>query len=127
MSGSTMKHRLSRRQWLLRISAGGAGLLTALERREAHLFGMEDEREDRARIARETFDFILRCRRQDGSYAPSPDPNYGGESDTKLSDLAAVTYAAVLAKTMGWKLPDPKRSAQFIARHQRDDGRFLNL
>ena len=63
----------------------------------------------------------------DGSYAPSPDPGYAGESDTKLSDLAAVTYAAVLAKTMGWKLPEPKRSAQFIARHQRQDGRFVNL
>ena len=75
---------------------------------------------------RQTFEFILRCRRDDGSYAPSPDTGYAGESDTKLSDLAAVTYAAVLAKTMGWELPEPKRSAQFIARHQREDGRFVN-
>ena len=65
--------------------------------------------------------------RKDGSYAPSPDPGYGGNSDTKLSDLAGVTYAAVLAKTMGWQLPEPKRSAKFVSSHQREDGRFLNL
>jgi hypothetical protein len=117
---------LNRREWLLRTSVGGAGFLTALERREAPSFGAENEGQDRAKLARETFEFILRCRREDGSYAPSPDPRYGGESDTRLSDLAAVTYAAVLAKTMGWTLPEPKRSAQFIARHQRENGRFVN-
>jgi geranylgeranyl transferase type-2 subunit beta len=82
---------------------------------------------DGERIAREAFDFIVRCRRDDGGYAASPDPGYGGESDTKLSDLAGVTYAAALAGTMGWKLPDPQRSIAFILRHQQSDGHFVNL
>src|SRR5437764_15293329 len=102
MRGSTMKPLLNRRQWLVQTSVGGAGFLTALERREVRSFGMESGGEDRTKLARETFEFILRCRREDGSYAPAPDPGYDGESDTKLSDLAAVTYASVLAKTMGW-------------------------
>jgi geranylgeranyl transferase type-2 subunit beta len=41
--------------------------------------------------------------------------------------LAAVTYAATLAKTMGWRLPHPERSIQFIERHQQPDGSFINL
>jgi geranylgeranyl transferase type-2 subunit beta len=75
----------------------------------------------------QTFDFIRRCARPDGGYAPSPDPDYPGNSDTKLSDLAAVTYAATLAKTMGWTLPKPERSIAFIQRHQQNDGSFINL
>src|SRR4051812_42613541 len=55
-------------------------------------------------------DFLVRCRKDDCGYAPSPDPTYAGESDTKLSDLAAVTYAAVLARTMGKALPHADRS-----------------
>jgi Prenyltransferase and squalene oxidase repeat len=82
---------------------------------------------DGERLARETWDFVLRCRRDDGGYAPSPDPQYAGESDTRLSDLAAVTYAAVLARTLGRELPQPGRSAEFVRRHQRPDGRFVNL
>jgi geranylgeranyl transferase type-2 subunit beta len=82
---------------------------------------------DGERMARETREFIVRCRRDDGGYAPSPDSKYAGESDTKFSDLAAVTYAAVLARTMGWDLPEPRKSVDFIRRHQRPDGRFVNL
>jgi geranylgeranyl transferase type-2 subunit beta len=82
---------------------------------------------DGERLARETLEFIVGCRRADGGYAAAPDPAYAGRSDTSLSDLAAVTYAAVLARTMDWKLPDPKRSVGFIAGHQKPDGRFVNL
>jgi hypothetical protein len=110
----------TRRAWLARAvlstSALAAGRVVA---REAP--GRGDDPGDRA------FDFILRCRLDDGGYAPSPDPAYAGESDTKLSDLAAVTYAAVLARTLGRKLPDPGRSVEFVHRHQRPDGRFVNL
>ena len=59
-------------------------------------------------LADETLAFIRRCVRADGGYDPSPDPAYEGNSDTKLSDLAAVTYAATLARTMGWQLPHPE-------------------
>jgi len=78
------------------------------------------------RLAAETLAFIRRCGRDDGGYAPSPDPAYPGDSDTGLSDLAAVTYAATLAKTMGWELPHPDKSVAFIQRHQQPDGSFVN-
>jgi geranylgeranyl transferase type-2 subunit beta len=80
-----------------------------------------------AKVADETLAFIRRCAREDGGYAPSPDPKYQGDSDTGLSDQAAVTYAAVLAKTMGWKLPHEDKSIEFIHRHQQKDGSFGNL
>jgi geranylgeranyl transferase type-2 subunit beta len=80
-----------------------------------------------SRVAKETLAFIRRCARRDGGYAPSPDPTYPGNSDTGASDLAAVTYAATLAKTMGWRLPHPQRSIDFLQRHQQADGSFLNL
>ena len=98
----------SRRDWLTRTAAAGATVLTGLDPAARECLAVSAE-PDGERIAREAFDFIVRCRRDDGGYAASPDPGYGGESDTKLSDLAGVTYAAALAGTMGWKLPDPQR------------------
>ena len=77
-------------------------------------------------LAEDTFDFMRRCLRDDGSYSPSPDPQYAGNSDTRASDLAAVTYAATLAKTLGWILPKMDRSADFVQSHQRKDGSFAN-
>src|SRR5207247_6739894 len=68
-------------------------------------------------LAGETLAFIRRCVRADGGYDPSPDPAYEGNSDTKLSDLAAVTYAATLAKTMRTQLPHPDRSINIIQQH----------
>ncbi|HEY3320840.1 MAG TPA: prenyltransferase/squalene oxidase repeat-containing protein [Planctomycetota bacterium] len=82
---------------------------------------------DGQKIKDDTFAFIRKCVREDGGYAPSPDPKYLGNSDTGLSDLAAVTYAATLAKTVGWELPDAKKSAEFVHKHQQPDGRFVNL
>jgi geranylgeranyl transferase type-2 subunit beta len=112
--------------WLGRIALGSGAALAGLGGgNQPGPAGAADE--DGERVVREAWDFILRCRRADGGYAPSPDPRYGGESDTKLSDLAAVTYAAVLARTLGRELPDPGRSVAFLRRHQRPDGRFVNL
>src|SRR5690349_1415585 len=88
----------TRRQWL----NCAAWTTSALCAGVAGFVSPDSSAEDKAdnRLERETFDFIERCRLLDGSYAPSPDPSYRGESDTKFSDLAAVTYAAVLAKTV---------------------------
>lgn len=80
-----------------------------------------------SQVKNETFQFIVRCHREDGGYWPSPDPKYRGFADTAVSDLAAVTYAATLAKSEGWDLPDKERSAEFVQRHQRPDGVFVNL
>jgi hypothetical protein len=88
--------------------------------------GTEAETPDFARIASGTFAFLLRCRRDDGGYRASPDPDYLGHSDTRASDLAAVTYAATLAKTMDRELPSPEQSADYIRRRQRGDGSFAN-
>jgi len=82
---------------------------------------------DSSQIAARTLNFIRQCARDDGGYAPSPDTSYPGNSDTGLSDLAAVTYAAVLAATMGWALPHPEKSVAFVQMHQQKDGRFVNL
>ncbi len=82
---------------------------------------------DGNKVKNEAFRFIEKCARDDGGYAPSPDPHYPGDSDTGESDLAAVTYAATLAKTLGWKLPHAERSVDFIQRHQQPNGVFTNF
>lgn len=81
---------------------------------------------DWRKVRRETFAFIGKCLRRDGGCAPSPDPGYRGNSDTALSDLAGVTYAATLAKACGVKLPRVGRSVAFIRKHQQSDGSFVN-
>ena len=120
-----MRHQCTRRAWMGRAawtsiaalaSAGGCGRSGTSEVEQTEENGLE----------RETFDFIDHCRREDGGYAPSPDPAYAGNSDTKLSDLAAVTYAAVLAKSLGRELPHADRSAAFLHQHQQPDGSFIN-
>ncbi len=77
-------------------------------------------------LAEETLDFMGRCLRDDGGYSPSPDPQYAGNSDTSSSDLAAVTYAATIAKTLGWNLPKMDKSVEFVSSHQQKDGSFAN-
>ena len=81
---------------------------------------------DGRKIKNTTFQFIENCARQDGGYSPSPDPRYKGSSDTAESDLAAVTYAATLAKPEGRTLLDRENSVEFIQRHQQPDGVFVN-
>jgi geranylgeranyl transferase type-2 subunit beta len=109
------------RRLLLRGAAGGlAGMaLSALGRPAVAIA-------EPASLAEETFHFVERCARADGGYDPSPDPKYKGNSDTSLSDLAGVTYAATLAKTMGWQLPRPHRSKEFIHQRQQPDGAFVS-
>lgn len=115
----------NRRDWMGRV-AQVAGLMS-IGAGARHAAATAPPAVDGARLARGTREFIVRCHCDDGSYSPSPDPKYAGESDTEFSDLAAVTYAAVLARTMGWDLPEPRKSVDFIRRHQRPDGRFVNL
>jgi hypothetical protein len=120
-----MKQQYTRREWL-HYTAWGASAALAAEGCGPPATPNPEKAAD-GRLEHDTFDFIERCRREDGGYAPSPDPEYEGESDTKLSDLAAVTYAAVLAKTVGRELPEVERSADFIHRRQQADGGFLHV
>ncbi len=123
-----MTIRLTRREWLSRVSLT-AGLLAA-----GGCVNAPPPSEPSAKpppppddpLTRETLDFIARCAREDGGYAPSPDPDYAGNSDTSASDLAAVTYAAVLARTVGAELPHKERSVAFVQQHQQPDGTFAN-
>ena len=71
--------------------------------------------------------FYARTARQDGSFSPGIDPAYGGMSDSAYSDLAAVTYAVVLHKTFGWKLPHDEETANFLLSRQQPNGDFVNV
>ena len=118
---SLFQHRrISRRQLLA--GAGAAAIAGPCWWRVARGDSTESNE-----ISSRTLKFIRQCAREDGGYGASPDPSYPGNSDTALSDLAAVTYAAVLATTMEWQLPHPDKSVAFIQRHQQKDGRFVNL
>lgn len=63
----------------------------------------------------------------DGSFRPGIDPDYQGFSDTGYSDLAAITYAVVLHKTFGWKLPHEDKTLELLLARQRSDGSFVNV
>ena len=113
----------SRREALKLSLACSVGWPAACRREDA---GTETGEPDFRLIASETLEFLIRCRREDGGYRASPDPEYPGNSDTRASDLAAVTYAATLAKSMDWELPAVERSVDYIQQRQRADGSFAN-
>jgi geranylgeranyl transferase type-2 subunit beta len=120
-----MRQQFTRRAWLGYAARTSVATLAAASGcRRPDSPAAEEATENR--LEHETFDFIDRCRREDGGYAPSPDPAYPGNSDTKLSDLAAVTYAAVLAKSLGRELQQTDRSAAFFHQRQQPDGSFIN-
>src|SRR5262245_57095766 len=72
-------------------------------------------------------DFYRKTARPDGSFQPGIDPEYRGMSDAAYSDLAAVTYAVVVHKTFGWKLPDEQKTAAFLLSRQKPSGEFFNV
>jgi geranylgeranyl transferase type-2 subunit beta len=103
-----------------------AGSCTPLDA-AGKLAGRSSSELDGSRLKNETFKFIQSCAREDGGYSPSPDRLYSGNSDTAVSDLAAVTYAATLANPEGWELSHRERSSEFIQLHQQPDGVFVNF
>src|SRR5262249_30668449 len=72
-------------------------------------------------------DFYAKTARPNGSFAPGTDPDYLGMSDSAYSDLAPVTYAVVLHRTFGWKLPQEEQTAKFLLERQKPDGAFVNV
>jgi geranylgeranyl transferase type-2 subunit beta len=71
--------------------------------------------------------FFQKTARPDGSFQPGIDPTYEGLSDSAYSDLAPVTYAVVLHKTFGWRLPDEARTGKFLLSRQQKDSAFYNV
>src|SRR6266478_432263 len=66
--------------------------------------------------------FFEKTAREDGSFQPGVDPEYEGISDSAYSDLAPATYAVILHKTFGWKLPHEEKTRDFFLSRQPDDG-----
>src|SRR5262245_45358231 len=71
--------------------------------------------------------FYAKTSRPDGSFTPGVDPDYRGMSDSAYSDLAAVTYAIVLHKTFGWKLPHEDATRRLLLSRQLANGDFFNV
>jgi geranylgeranyl transferase type-2 subunit beta len=72
-------------------------------------------------------DFYTNTAKDDGSFRPGVDPDYEGMSDSAASDLAPVTYAVIIHKTFGWKLPGEHRTIAFLQGRQQADGAFVNV
>lgn len=72
-------------------------------------------------------DFYAKTARPDGSFRPGVDSKYLGMSDSAYSDLAAVTYACTIHKTFGWRLPDEKKTIEFLLSRQKQSGEFVNV
>jgi geranylgeranyl transferase type-2 subunit beta len=72
-------------------------------------------------------DFYRRTANDDGSFRPGIDPAYEGMADSAASDLAPVTYAVIIHKTFGWKLPAEERTVSFLRGRQQTDGAFINI
>jgi geranylgeranyl transferase type-2 subunit beta len=79
------------------------------------------------RVLKDLHEFCARTANRDGSFRPGIDPKYEGMADSAASDLAPVTYAVIVHKTFGWKLPDEKRTIQFLLERQQNDGAFFNV
>ncbi|MCI0685323.1 MAG: terpene cyclase/mutase family protein [Gemmataceae bacterium] len=71
-------------------------------------------------------DFYAKTARADGAFAPGVDPDYQGISDSAASDLAPPTYAVIIHRTFGWKLPHEAKTREFFLGRQQDDGAFVN-
>ncbi len=125
-----MKRTMPRREilrWALLAAAGSKISPGALAAIASYRQTPSPHPADGKEIKDTTFAYIRKCAGENGGYSPSHDPRYKGSSDTAESDLAAVTYAATLAKPEEWALPYKTKSAEFIQRHQRPDGAFRNL
>ena len=72
-------------------------------------------------------DFYKKTAQDDGSFRPGSIPTYEGMSDSTASDLAPVTYAVIIHKTFGWKLPNERKTIAFLQGRQKKDGTFVNV
>jgi geranylgeranyl transferase type-2 subunit beta len=70
--------------------------------------------------------FYKKTALHDGSFRPGIDSRYEGMADSAASDFAAVTYAVVLHRTFGWKLPHEAKTKEWLIGRQQKDGAFIN-
>jgi hypothetical protein len=122
-----LRSNLSRRELLSWTLAAAAGNRFVTTWARAGTDTSSPSKFDGFNVKDATFKFLQKCARDDGVYSPSPAPQYRGNSDTKASDLAAITYAATLVKTAGWELPHREKSVEFIQRHQQPAGVLINF
>jgi hypothetical protein len=120
----TMRNPIPRRWW---VAALGLALVAA-----PFLPAASAQDEPDAKVTpREVLDglkaFWEKTALPDGSFRPGVDPDYKGMSDSALSDLAPLTYAVVLHKTFGLKLPDEEKSLANLLARQKEDGAFYHV
>lgn len=84
-------------------------------------------REVKLGIAEGVRDFIMSLADPEGGFRASNILGYYGISDSQFSDIAPACYAAIIAKTLGFKLPHPLETVRYIQQRQRPDGRFASL
>src|SRR5438105_759081 len=110
--GTPMSLTINMSQTFVRRLVIGIGLLAATTAPS-----LAEDRQPSLATAREVLeglrDFYAKTARDDGSFSPGIDPDYRGMSDSAYSDMAAVTYAVVLHRTFGWKLPHDPQTAEF--------------
>jgi geranylgeranyl transferase type-2 subunit beta len=71
-------------------------------------------------------EFARRTARPDGSFQPGIDPKYKGMADSAYSNLAPVTYAIIIHRTFGWKLPSEDKTLTWLIDRQQRDGAFVH-
>ena len=59
-------------------------------------------------VADQTFDFIRRCARTDGGYAPSPDSSYAGNSDNSIERFRGRYVASHACQNHGLEAAPPR-------------------
>jgi prenyltransferase beta subunit len=64
--------------------------------------------------------------KEDGSFRPGVDPGYKGMSDSAYSNLAPLTYAVVIHRTFGLKLPNEDKTLVWLIDRQQKDGAFVH-
>jgi geranylgeranyl transferase type-2 subunit beta len=120
-----MKHRI--RMFRARLPAALAALVcAALGLAPADADDKPNKEVQPADVLAGLRDFYRKTAQADGSFRSGIDPKYEGMADSAGSDMAAVTYAVVLHKTFGWKLPDEAKTSAWLLGRQKKDGAFVN-
>jgi hypothetical protein len=120
-----MKHTRQRHLWIRQLAIAIAVLAVAT--RPSQSDDLQRQSATANAVLRGLREFYLHTARKDGSYSPGVDREYRGMSDSAYSDLAPVTYAVVIHKTLGWPLAQERETAEFLLARQQPNGDFFNV